>query len=117
VYTLPGVAVSETVGAGAVTVTVTDCAALPPGPLQVRVKFAFAVRAPVDWEPLIGSPPLHASEAVQLVAFAVVQVSVEELPLTTVLGLALKLMEGGGGVTDTVADCAALPPGPEQVRV
>ena len=36
--TVPGVAVRLTVGlAGADTLTVTDCAALPPGPLQVSV--------------------------------------------------------------------------------
>jgi len=32
-----GLAVSETVGAGVVTVTVTERLALPPAPLQVRV--------------------------------------------------------------------------------
>jgi hypothetical protein len=47
----------------------------------------------------------------------VVQFSVAALPLATVLGLALNAMEGGGGVTDTVADWLALPPGPVQVRV
>jgi hypothetical protein len=66
---------------------------------------------------LIGSPPLHAPAALQLVAFVVIHVSVAALPVATVLGLALNAMEGGGGVTETVADCAALPPGPEQVRV
>jgi hypothetical protein len=34
---VPGLAVSVTDGAGAVTVTVADCAALPPLPLQVSV--------------------------------------------------------------------------------
>jgi hypothetical protein len=35
--TAPGVAVSVTVGAGADTVTVVDCAAVPPLPVQVSV--------------------------------------------------------------------------------
>jgi hypothetical protein len=38
------------------------------------------------------SPPLHAPEAPQLVAFVVDQVSVAALPLATVLGLALNMM-------------------------
>ena len=34
---VPGLAESETVGAGTVTVTVVDCVADPPAPVQVRV--------------------------------------------------------------------------------
>jgi hypothetical protein len=49
------------------------------------------------------------------VALVADQVSVELPPLTTVLGLALKVTAGAGEVTDTVADCDALPPGPVQV--
>ena len=45
------------------------------------------------------------------------QVSVELLPLVTVLGLAVRLTVGAGVVTETVADCVALPPVPEQLRV
>ena len=40
--------------------------------------------------------------------------SMELLPLATVLGLADKLIVGTGWVTDTVADWAALPPVPVQ---
>ena len=64
-----------------------------------------------------GSAPDHDPEAVQAVALVADQVSVELLPLATVLGLAKRLMFGAGCVTDTVADCAALPPLPVQVRV
>ena len=39
------------------------------------------------------------------------------LPLMIELGLALKLTVGAGALTETVADCAALPPVPVQVRV
>ena len=35
--TVVGFALSATVGAGVVTVTVADCAALPPAPVQVSV--------------------------------------------------------------------------------
>ena len=71
----------------------------------------------MDCEPLTGLLPDHAPEAVQAVAFVADQVRVELLPLITELGLALRLIVGAGDFTDTVADCAALPPAPEQVKV
>jgi hypothetical protein len=52
-----------------------------------------------------------------VVALAADQVRVELLPLLIVLGLAVKLTVGAGCVTDTAADCTALPPGPLQVSV
>jgi hypothetical protein len=61
--------------------------------------------------------PDQAPEAVQAVALVDDQVIVDALPLVTVLGFALKLMLGAAALTETVADCAALPPGPVQVRV
>ena len=71
----------------------------------------------MDCEPLTGLLPDHAPEAVQAVAFVADQVRVELLPLITELGLALRLIVGAGDFTDTVADCAALPPAPVQVSV
>jgi hypothetical protein len=71
----------------------------------------------VACEPLTALVPDQAPEAVQVVALVADQVSVELLPLLTVLGLAAKLTIGAGCVTDTVADCAALPPAPLQVKV
>ena len=61
--------------------------------------------------------PDHAPEAVQEVALVADQVSVELLPLATVLGLAEKLTVGAGVVTETVADWVALPPPPIQLRL
>jgi hypothetical protein len=75
------------------------------------------VSAPVDCEPLKPLLPDQAPLAVQPVAFADDQVSVELAPLAIVLGLALRLTVGAGGVTDTVTDCVALPPVPLQVSV
>jgi hypothetical protein len=75
----------------------------------------LAVSAPVDCEPLAALLPDQAPEALQEVAFLADQVSVELLPLATVLGLAAKLTVGAGAVTETVADCDALPPAPVQV--
>jgi hypothetical protein len=71
----------------------------------------------VDCVPVSALAPDHDPEAVQAVALVADQVSVELLPLATVLGLAARLMVGTGCVTDTVADCAALPPVPVQVSV
>ena len=47
------------------------------------------------------------------------QFKVELLPLTSELGLAVRVTVGAGvlGVTATVAAWVALPPGPLQVRV
>lgn len=70
---------------------------------------------PVDSDPLVAFPPDQAPEAVQEVAFAADQVSIESLPLTIVLGLTVNAIVGAGEVTETVVDCVALPPLPVQV--
>jgi len=75
------------------------------------------VSTPVDWVPLSALLPDQAPEAVQEVALVADQVRVALLPLVIVPELALRLTVGAGGVTDTVADCVALPPAPEQVNV
>jgi hypothetical protein len=61
--------------------------------------------------------PDHAPAAVQDVALVEVHTRDAVLPLVMELGLALKLTVGAAALTDTVADWAALPPGPAQVRV
>lgn len=61
--------------------------------------------------------PDQAPEAVQEVAWFAAQVSIELLPLATVLGAADKVTVGAGVVTETVADWAAVPPLPVQFRV
>jgi hypothetical protein len=113
---LVGVALSDTLGAGADTVTVADCEAEPPAPVQVSVYFVVAVSAAVDDEPLIAFDPLQPPEAVQAVALVVDQVSVDVAPFLTVLGLAAKVTAGGFVVTDTDADFVVLPPVPVQVN-
>jgi len=116
--TLVGLALRDTVGAvGEETVTVADCEAEPPAPVQVRVNFVVAVRAAVVCEPAVASAPLQPPEAVQAVAFVEDQVSADVAPLLTVAGFAVRVTAGAGVVTDTVADCAALPPLPLHVRV
>jgi hypothetical protein len=100
-----GFALKLTVGAREVTVTVADCSALPPAPVQVRVYVAFAVSAPVDCEPLVAWLPDQPPDAVQEVACVVDQLKVELSPLTMELGLAARLTVGAGvrEVTETVA--------------
>jgi hypothetical protein len=102
--TLVGLAVNETVGGVADTVTVADCTAEPPVPVQVRVNFVVAVRAGVLWEPVVASEPLQPPDAVQVVALVDDQVSTEVAPFFTVVGLAVMVTAGAGVVTDTVAD-------------
>lgn len=70
----------------------------------------------MDCEPLTALLPLHAPDAVQAVAFVADQVSVELVPLASELGAALIVTVGAGVVTETVADCVALPPGPAHVK-
>jgi hypothetical protein len=112
-----GLALKLTVGAGEVTVTVADCAALPPAPVQLSVYVAFALSAPVDWEPLMPWVPDQPPEAVHEVAFVVDQLKVELPPLAMELGLAARLTVGAGvgEVTETVAAWVALPPAPVHV--
>jgi hypothetical protein len=112
-----GVAVKLTVGEGALTETVADCAADPPGPVQVSVYVEVSVRAPVDWVPFTALAPDQAPDAAQPVAFAEDQVSVALPPLATALGPTLRLTVGVGDLTETVVDWVALPPGPLHVSV
>ena len=105
------------VGAGLLTDTVADCVALPPAPLQAKVKVELLVSAPEDCVPLTALAPAQAPEAVQEVALVADHVRLELAPLATVLGLALIFTVAVGfAVTVTVADCTALPPGPAQVK-
>lgn len=61
--------------------------------------------------------PDQAPDAMQDVALVADQVSMALLPLATVPGAADRLTTGAGVVTDTVADWAAVPPLPVQLRV
>ena len=76
--TLVGLALKDKVGAGGVTVTVTDCVIVPPAPLQPRVKLLVLASAPVDWLPEVALAPLQAPDAVQPVALLEDQVKVAD---------------------------------------
>jgi len=75
----------------------------------------LAVRAPVDWEALIDFVPVQAPWAVQELALVLLQVIVAALPEVTVLGFTFSDITGDAGVTVTVVDWVADPPGPLQV--
>lgn len=59
---------------------------------------------PVDCDPLGALEPDQAPEAAQEVAFEELHLSVELVPLETVLGAALMLTVGAVDLTDTVTD-------------
>jgi hypothetical protein len=113
--TLVELALKLTVGADADTVTVADCVALPPDPVQVSMYLVVDVRDDVLVEPFIASLPAQPPDAEQEVAFVELQFKVDEPSLFTVLGLAARATVGAAAVTVTVADCVALPPVPVQV--
>jgi hypothetical protein len=112
-----GLALKLTVGAGDLTATVADCDALPPVPLQVSVNVVLAFSSPVDCEPFVALEPDQAPEAEHEVAWVDDQFSVALPPAATALGPTLKLTVGAGAVTETVVDCAALPPAPVHLKV
>ena len=112
-----GLALRRTLGGAALTETVADWVALPPAPVQVRLKVDVVVSAPVDCEPLTGLAPDQPPDAAQAVAFAETQVSVALAPLAIALGPTLSWTVGVGDLTDTVVAWVAEPPGPVQVKV
>jgi len=79
---------------GGLTVTVTDCEAWPPSPVQVRVYVAEVVSAGVVNEFFTCCVPLQPPEAVQFVAFLTSQLKVLVLPESTVVGSAAKVITG-----------------------
>jgi hypothetical protein len=99
-----GLAVSCTTGAWLETVTVADCVAVPPGPVQASSYSVVLVSAPVDHVPLSATAPFQPPDALQLVAFAAFHVKVELPPLPTVVGEAVKVTAALGTVTSMFTD-------------
>ena len=116
-----GFATSVTVGGagGVPAVTVTVCEDVPPGPVQLRVKFVSAVSGADASLPVAALLPLQPSDAVQPVALVLLQVSCVGLPITTEVGLAASVTVGAGGPALIVTDTVRLiePPGPLQFSV
>jgi hypothetical protein len=84
-------------GVPVVTATVADALAVPPSPVQARENVPVLVSAPLDWLPEIALLPVHAPEARQEVALVEDQLSVEDPPLATDVGLAARDTAGAGG--------------------
>lgn len=112
-----GLASIITVGGGALTVTMTDCIAEPPAPVQVRTYSVVFDSEPVDHVPLVATAPLQPSDARQFCAFWVVQVRVALPPAPRVVGDAVRLTLVAAEVTTTRLDWLACPPEPVQVSV
>ena len=74
---------------------------------------------PCELVPCVATVPLQPPDAAQAVALLVDQVSVEEPPTTTEVGLADRVTVGGEAAAAivTVTDCAVLWPLPVQVSV
>ena len=104
VETALGPTLREMIGAAALTLTVVDCHALPPGPLQVRLYAVVALRTPVDWEPDVGRACDQPPVPTQDFAFFALHVSIELVPLEIVLGEADNATVGAAESTDTVTD-------------
>jgi hypothetical protein len=106
--TLLSAALNESVGAGVLTVTVTEVASLPPSPLHDKDSLPLRTLLPVQ-------PPL----ALQLVALSADQFSVVEDPLSIFKLVALSETLGSAAITATATELLILPPGPlhESVNV
>jgi len=101
--TVLGLPVSVTTGANSETVTVTDCVAEPPDPVQVSWYSVVLVSAPVDQVPLVAIVPRQPPEALQAVALAEFQLKADAPPLAMVVGDADNVTVGAGEVATTSA--------------
>jgi hypothetical protein len=95
---------------GDVIVTLTVTFALPPAPLQDRLKLLLAVNALMVSDPDVALLPDQSPEAVQVVASVLFQFSVVDSFGSTVVGLADRLIDGvAGAATITLTVSFALP--------
>jgi hypothetical protein len=115
--TVLGDALRVTDGGKAETVTVADCVAEPPSPVQASSYSVVLLSAPVDQVPLVATGPLQPPEAVHVVALLELQVNVDIAPLATVAGDADRVTVGAEVAITTSADCEDDPPAPEHVSV
>ncbi len=58
--------------------TLTESFALPPAPLQVRLKLLFEVNVLMVWEPDVALLPAQSPEAVQPLVLLLLQLNVVE---------------------------------------
>ena len=116
--TVLGLACRVTTGAADTTLTVADCEAEPPGPVQVISNSVLLESGAVDHVPLTAMPPFQPPLARHWVARAAFHVRVEVPRSFTVVGEAVRVIDGAGTlVTVTCRDSVEDPPLPVQVRV
>jgi len=97
-----------TVGAGALTETVADCARSRLFPCR-EGKGRVGRERPVDWVPRRALVPDQAPEAMQAVALVDDHVRMALAPLLMALGPTLKLTVGSGALTETVVTASHCP--------
>jgi hypothetical protein len=100
-FTVLGLAVRDTTGAGLATVTVAVCVAEPLGPVHVSAYSVVFESGPVDQVPLVAWAPFHPPDAVHAAAWIAFHVSVEPPPVATVVGDAVRVIEGAGIASTT----------------
>ena len=99
--TVVGFACSITSGAWEVTVTVADCEAEPPGPVQTIPNSVLLVSVLLVQLPLTGTGPCQPPFPEHCVASAVVQVSVVVPEPVMVVGDAARLITGACALVTT----------------
>jgi hypothetical protein len=97
-----GFAVSAIIGAGTTLTVAVAILLVPPAPVHVNENDVVAVSAPVLWLPLVASAPLQPPEAVHDVAADELQISVEAVPLLTVVCAAPRDAVGCGRLVEGV---------------
>lgn len=115
--TVLGLALKVITGAKAETVTVTDCLAEPPGPVQDSSYSVVLERGPVDQVPLGATAPCQPPEAIHAVALTACHLKVDVPPSATVDGAALNVAIGEEEITMTLVDPDPDRPEPVQVSV
>jgi hypothetical protein len=111
-----GVARSVTSGAAALTVTVADCDAEPPGPVHVNTNSVVFDSDPVDQVPWVATLPCQPPLATHSVAATVDHFRVDIPDWVSVVGNALSVIVGAVlWLTVTCRDVVDEPPAPTQV--
>jgi hypothetical protein len=98
-----------------ITLTVTLALEVPPGPVQDSEYDVAADTGPVLCVPLMLMPPLHAPDAVQLVALLEVHSKVAALPAATDTGETDNVTTGRGRIETVALAGDEIPPGPMQL--
>src|SRR5262245_40827086 len=77
---------------------------LPPAPVHTSVNVDAVVSGPLASLPFVAFVPVHAPDAVQVVAFWLDHVRLVAAPDDTVVGVAVRLTTGSGGAVATASE-------------